>query len=198
MLFSDPLIHRVRDALLPLQIKDGADEVKRDGQKQASVLMPLIRRSEWMVLLTQRPMTMPRHPGQISFPGGRREPFESALEAALRETHEEVGIEPHKINVLGRLPSFNAVSDYRVTPYVGVVDSSAPIIPCEREVEDAFEVPFSFVMNADNHVARDVNFDGREHRLYDMPYNSADGTHRNIWGMTAMTIYRLWQRGFER
>ena len=103
MLFSDPLIHRVRDALLPLQIKDGADEVKRDGQKQASVLMPLIRRSEWMVLLTQRPMTMPRHPGQISFPGGRREPFESALEAALRETHEEVGIEPHKINVLGRI-----------------------------------------------------------------------------------------------
>ncbi len=196
MMLSDPLIHRVRDALLPLQIQDGADEVKREGQKQASVLMPLIRRSEWMVLLTQRPMTMPRHPGQISFPGGRREPFESALEAALRETHDEVGIEPHKINVLGRLPSFNAVSDYRVTPYVGVVDSSAPIIPCEREVEDAFEVPFSFVMNADNHVARDVHFDGREHRLYDMPYESADGTHRNIWGMTAMMMRRLYERGF--
>jgi hypothetical protein len=51
-------------------------------------------------------------------------------------------------------------------------------------------------MNADNHVARDVNFDGREHRLYDMPYNSADGTHRNIWGMTAMMMRRLYERGF--
>jgi len=80
MPLSDPLIFRIQDALLPLQIKDKADEVKRDGQRQASVLMPLIKREEWMVLLTQRPMTMPRHPGQISFPGGRREPFETAME----------------------------------------------------------------------------------------------------------------------
>ena len=58
MPLSDPLISRVRDALLPLRIEDGADEVKREGQRQASVLMPLIKRREWVVLLTQRPMTM--------------------------------------------------------------------------------------------------------------------------------------------
>jgi len=196
MPLSDPLIFRIQDALLPLQIKDKADEVKRDGQRQASVLMPLIKREEWMVLLTQRPMTMPRHPGQISFPGGRREPFETAMEAALRETQEEVGIAPRDIHMLGRLPSFNAVSEYRVTPYVGVVEASAKVIPCEREVEEAFEVPFSFVMNASNHIARDVTFDGREHRLYDMPYVSSDGTPRNIWGMTAMMMRRLYERGF--
>lgn len=196
MLESDPIIFRVKNALLPLQIKDGADEIKRDGQRQASVLMPLIKRRDWMVLLTKRPMTMPRHPGQISFPGGRREPFETAMDAALRETQEEVGIEPSDVNLLGRLPSFDAVSDYRVTPYVGVVDPLAKIIPCPREVEDAFEVPFSFVMNAANHIPRDVNFDGREHRLYDMPYESVDGTHRNIWGMTAMMMRRLYERGF--
>jgi len=130
MLESDPIIFRVKNALLPLQIKDGADEIKRDGQRQASVLMPLIKRRDWMVLLTKRPMTMPRHPGQISFPGGRREPFETAMDAALRETQEEVGIEPSDVNLLGRLPSFDAVSDYRVTPYVGVVDPLAKIIPC--------------------------------------------------------------------
>jgi len=79
---------------------------------------------------------------------------------------------------------------------VGVVDPLAKIIPCPREVEDAFEVPFSFVMNAANHIPRDVNFDGREHRLYDMPYESVDGTHRNIWGMTAMMMRRLYERGF--
>lgn len=197
MPLSDPLISRVRGALLPPQIQDGADEVTREGQRQASVLMPLIKRQEWMVLLTQRPMTMPRHPGQISFPGGLREPFETAMEAALRETQEEVGIEPQDIQVLGRLPSFNAVSEYRVTPYVGVVDSGAKIIPCEREVEDAFEVPFSFLMNSDNHIIRDVHFDGKEHRIYDMPYDGPDGIHRNIWGMTAMMMRRLYERGFE-
>jgi len=117
--------------------------------------MPLIKRREWVVLLTQRPMTMPRHPGQISFPGGRRESFETAMEAALRETEEEVGIAPQDIHVLGRLPSFNAVSEYRVTPYVG-----------------------------------------KEHRLYDMPYEGPDGIHRNIWGMTAMMMRRLYERGF--
>lgn len=196
MTVPDDIIIRVREALLPLKIADGADEVKRNGQRQASVLMPLIKRKDWMVLLTKRPMTMPRHPGQISFPGGRREPFETAMEAALRETHEEVGVAPHDVNVLGRLPSFNAVSEYRVTPYVGVVDSGATIIPCPREVEDAFEVPFSFLMNAANHVPRDVTFDGKEHRLYDMPYKGADGTHRNIWGMTAMMMRRLYERGF--
>lgn len=196
MPLSDPIILRVRDALLPLQIADGADEMKREGQRLASVLMPLIKRKEWMVLLTQRPMTMPRHPGQISFPGGRREPFETAMEAALRETQEEVGFERQDIHVLGRLPSFNAVSEYRVTPYVGVVDSNAKIIPCEREVEAAFEVPFSFVMNPDNHIVRDVHFDGKEHRMYDMPYDEPHGVHRNIWGMTAMMMRRLYERAF--
>lgn len=195
-IMADPLISRVRDALLPLHINDGTDEVKRDGQRQASVLMPLIKRAEWMVLLTKRPMTMPRHPGQISFPGGRRENFETAMEAALRETQEEVGIAPQDIHVLGRLPSFNAVSEYRVTPYVGVVDSDSKIIPCEREVEDAFEVPFSFLMNPANHIPRNITFDGKDHRLYDMPYESIDGTHRNIWGMTAMMMRRLYERGF--
>lgn len=196
MPLNDPIILRVQGALLPLQIADGADEVKRDGQRQASVLMPLIKRKEWTVLLTKRPMTMPRHPGQISFPGGRREPFETAMEAALRETHEEVGIEPKDVHVLGRLPSFNAVSDYRVTPYVGVVNAAAKIIPCPREVEEVFEVPFAFLMNAVNHIARDVTFDGKEHRLYDMPYESMNGIHRNIWGMTAMIMRRLYERGF--
>lgn len=193
-----PIIAQIRRALLPLRIEDGTDTVKREGQRVASVLMPLVQRGDvWKVILTQRPMTMPRHPGQISFPGGRREDHETALEAALRETHEEVGILPNAITVLGRLPSFNAVSDYRVTPFVGVVDSTAPIIPCEREVDEVFEVPLDFILNGDNHVKRTVFFDGKDHVLYDMPYDGTDGVHRNVWGMTAMIMRRLYERGFE-
>lgn len=193
---SDPVIKKVCEGLLPVDISDDTDVVKRKGQRGASVLMPLVMRDEWHVILTQRPETMPSHAGQIAFPGGKREEGESALQAALRETEEEVGLKPADITMLGRLPSFNAVSDYRVTPFVGIVNSKAQIIPDAHEVADVFETPLSFLMNPDNHVPRDVFFEGKNHRLYDMPYESKDGTHRNIWGMTAMMMYRLYQRSF--
>lgn len=193
---GDATIAQVRSALLPVDITNDDDAVRREGQRIASVLMALVKRETWQVILTQRPETMPSHAGQISFPGGRRETGESALEAALRETHEEIGVKPKAVTVLGRLPSFDAVSDYRVTPFVGIIDPAAPLIPDPREVAELFEVPFAFIINPDNHIARDVYFDGREHRLYDMPYDGPCGTHRNIWGMTAMMMRRLYERGF--
>lgn len=193
---SDPIILQLCKGLLPVDISDGTDTIKRKGQRGASVLMPLVMRDEWQVILTQRPETMPSHAGQIAFPGGKREAGETALQAALRETEEEVGLKANDIHIIGRLPSFNAVSEYRVTPFVGVVKSSARIIPDQHEVADVFEVPLSFVMSEANHVPRDVFFEGENHRLYDMPYNCPDGVSRNIWGMTAMMMYRLYQRSY--
>ncbi len=194
---SDVFLDKVRSALLPLEISDGTDQVKRDGQRKAAVLLPLVMRDEWQVILTQRPETTPSHAGQIAFPGGKAEVGEAIAQTALRETEEEIGVGAEDIELLGRLPSFDAVSQYRITPFVGVVSPDAAIIPDPREVESAFEVPLSFLMNSDNHKRREVFFDGKDHVLFDMPYDEADGRHRNIWGMTAMTIYRLWQRGFE-
>jgi len=196
MFDSDTIIKQVKTALLPIRISDHADEVKREGQRRASVLMPLVKREEWQVILTQRPETMPSHPGQISFPGGKREMGESAIDAALRETEEEVGIRPDAVTMLGRLPSFNAVSFYRVTPFVGIIDPNAKIIPDPHEVADVFEAPLGFLMNPDNHIPRDVTIDETLHRLYDMPYDEPGGIHRNIWGMTAMVMFRLYERGF--
>ena len=194
---SDVVLDKVRNAILPLDIFDGTHQVKRDGQRKAAVLLPLVMRDGWHVILTQRPETMPSHAGQIAFPGGKAELGETITQTALRETEEEIGVGPDDIELLGRLPSFDAVSQYRITPFVGVVSSTAKIIPDAREVESVFEVPFSFLMNPDNHIRREVFFDGQDHVLFDMPYDGPDGRHRNIWGMTAMTIYRLWQRGFE-
>ena len=194
---SDIILDKVRNALLPIEISDDTDQVKREGQRKAAILFPLVMRDSWHVILTQRPETMPSHPGQIAFPGGKAERGETIARTALRETEEEIGVKPTDIELLGRLPSFNAVSHYRVTPFVGIVAPSAKIIPDPREVESAFEVPFSFLMNSENHIRRDVFFDGQDHVLFDMPYDGPDGRHRNIWGMTAMTIYRLWQLGFE-
>jgi len=195
---SDDMIARVRAALLPVRIADREDEVKREGQRLASVLMPLVLRDgEWRVILTKRPETMPSHPGQISFPGGKREIGETAIETALRETEEEVGLKSDTINIIGRLKSFNAVSYYRITPFVGIVDSGADIIPDAREVEDVFETPLAFLMDAANHIPRDVTIDEIPHRLYDMPWHEPGGPRRDIWGMTAMIMYRLFERGFE-
>lgn len=193
---SDPVITQVRKGLLPVQISDATDEVKREGQRGASVLLPLVQRDGWQIILTQRPQTMPQHAGQVAFPGGKREAGESALQAALRETEEEVGIKNAAIKVIGRLPSFNAVSEYRITPFVGIVDPQATIIPEPREVDAVFETPLSFLMNPENHIPREIMYKDKALVLYDMPYEDTDGVHRNIWGMTAMMLYRLYQRAY--
>ncbi len=189
------VIARLSDALLPVEIIDRTDAVKREGQRVAAVLALLVQRElGWHIVLTQRPETMPSHPGQISFPGGKKEEWETVQTAALRETEEEIGVMADNITLIGRLPSFDAVSDYRVTPFVGLMDSNAEMIPNPGEVEDIFEVPMMFLMDDANHKPRHVFFDGNDHRLIDMPYDDSFGVHRNIWGMTAMMIYRLYQR----
>lgn len=189
------VIARLSDVLLPVDITDGADTVKREGQRVAAVLALLVERPKgWHIVLTQRPETMPSHPGQISFPGGKKEEDEPVNVTALRETEEEIGVAETDITLIGRLPSFDAVSSYRVTPFVGIMNSDAVMIANPGEVEDVFEVPMAFLMDDANHKPRHVFFDGRDHRLIDMPYDDEKGVHRNIWGMTAMMIYRLYQR----
>ena len=194
---TDRVIASVKRALLPLPILDGSDAITREGQRKAAILFPLVKREAWHVILTQRPETMPSHPGQIAFPGGKAEAGETVSQTALRETEEEIGVGAEHIHLLGRLQSFDAVSKFRVTPYVGIISSHAKITADPLEVESVFEVPMSFLMNADNHIRREVYFDNRTHVLFDMPYDEPNGTHRNIWGMTAMTIYRMWQLGFK-
>lgn len=197
--YDDPVIQNVLSASLPVSSLKREDEIRRQGQRVAAVLMPLVQREAgWQVILTQRPETMPSHPGQIAFPGGKREFGETTLHAALRESEEEIGLDRQFVTIIGRLPSFDAVSEYRVTPFIGLIDPAAPLRPDPHEVADMFEVPLGFLMNRQNHVARNVFFDGKDHALIDMPYTGPDGVHRHIWGMTAMMMYRLYQRGFER
>ncbi|MEE9272553.1 MAG: CoA pyrophosphatase [Robiginitomaculum sp.] len=191
---EDPLIAKIQSVLQPVEMVDDTHIPKREGQRQASVLMPLVRRDEWQILFTRRPMHMKKYPGQIAFPGGGIEAGESPRQGALRETHEEIGIAEENIFILGRLPSFNAVSEYRITPFIGLLNPQVEIVPDPGEVDEVFEASFSFFMNKNNHIERHVEFDGQTHTLFDMPWPSQDNITHHIWGMTAMMIYRLYQK----
>jgi 8-oxo-dGTP pyrophosphatase MutT (NUDIX family) len=111
--------------------------------KEAAVLAPLFWRGEepW-VYLTMRPMSLRKHPGQISFPGGARDSGDlTPLHTALRETHEELGLAPASVEVLGMLGAMPTVTAYWVTPFVGVVPAEAPLTPNAGEIAEVLEAP---------------------------------------------------------
>lgn len=157
--------------------------------RDAAVLIPIVVREVPQVLLTLRPDHLPRHPGQIAFPGGRIDPIdESPRAAALREAQEEVGLEPRFVDVAGSLAPFITGTGYRVMPFVGLVDPGYDLKIDEREVVEAFEVPFDFLMNPAHHVRKTAEFRGRTRSFYEMNF----GRHR-IWGVTAGIIVDLYR-----
>ena len=159
----------------------------------AAVLIPLVERGEELtVLLTQRATQLRNHAGQISFPGGRIEPGDASPKAAaLREAHEEIGLDERFVAVVGYLPDHVLLSGFRVTPVVGFVRPGFELLLDATEVQDTFEVPLGFVFDPANHRLRRRRFGlGEvEIELCDIPYGD-----RNIWGATAgmlLTLYRL-------
>lgn len=111
--------------------------------KEAAVLAPLFwRDGEPWVYLTMRPLTMRQHAGQISFPGGARDPDDlTPLHTALREVDEELGIPPDSVEVLGMLAGMPSITSYYVTPFVGVVPASLKLHPNSVEVGEVIQAP---------------------------------------------------------
>ena len=155
---------------------------------QAAVLVPLIERPEGLqVLLTQRTAHLKDHAGQISFPGGRAEPEDAdAVATALRETHEEVGLPPERVRVLGRLDNYITSTGYEVAPVVGLIQPPFPMVPDPHEVAEVFEVPLAFLVNAANHERHSRDWQGRTRLFYVLPYQD-----RYIWGATAGMLVNL-------
>ena len=116
--------------------------------REAAVLMPVFaREKEYYFLLTQRTETVQTHKGQISFPGGMREGKEELVKTALRETHEEVGINEDKIEILGRYHDYLSITDYRVRPFVGFINKPFTTVPYIHEVAEVLEVPFRIFLD---------------------------------------------------
>jgi len=152
---------------------------------RAAVLVPLIERPAGLqVLLTQRASHLKNHPGQISFPGGRIESADAGpWEAALRETQEEIGLEPQFVTRAGYLQDHLVISGFRVTPAVGFVQPGFNLQLDQTEVENVFEVPLEFVLDVRNHLPRDRSIAGHTIITHEIPYEG-----RQIWGATASML----------
>jgi 8-oxo-dGTP pyrophosphatase MutT (NUDIX family) len=154
----------------------------------SGVLIPVLERpGQLSVLLTQRSAELKHHAGQVSFPGGRMEDIdEDVVQAALRETHEEVGIPPDAITVIGYLDPMPTVTGYAVTPVVGMVSGDAPLRLDHTEVEYAFEVPLTFLLDERNGRASEREYQGRTIPTIEFHYES-----ERIWGATAHMVIEL-------
>ena len=158
--------------------------------KPAAVLIGLIDRPEGTrVLLTERATHLRSHSGQVAFPGGKIDPGEDAIEAALREAEEEVGLSRAHVEVFGLLDPYLSGSGYRITPVVAEIHPPFDLTINHHEVADTFEAPFDFVMNPKNHQRQSREWKGMERHFYAMPWEN-----RYIWGVTAGILRNLYER----
>ncbi|WP_187972273.1 CoA pyrophosphatase [Aquibium microcysteis] len=159
--------------------------------RDAAVLVPVVDRGEdATLLLTKRTEKLRSHSGQIAFPGGRIDPEdETAVHAALREAEEEIGLDGAFIEVVGRMPDYVTGSGYRIAPVLAVVRPGFLLTINADEVDDAFEVPLSFLMDPANHRRESRVWQEQERFFYTMPHGD-----RYIWGVTAGIIRTIWER----
>ncbi len=154
----------------------------------AAVLVPLIDRGDGItILLTQRPRHLKSHPGQVSFPGGKKEPCdETAEDTALRETEEEIGLPREKINLVGRLGQRTTGSGFKVTPVVGLIEPPIQSVIDPDEVEAVFEVPLCFFLDHSNEKIETRLIRGIDHQFYVFHFENF-----YIWGLTARLLVAL-------
>ena len=164
-------------------------EERAKASVEAAVLVAMTDRPEPGVILTVRREHMRTHAGQIAFPGGRLDAGEDAVAAALREAHEEILLDPAQVQIVGAIDPYRTVTDYIVTPVLGVIPPDLPLAPHEHEVADWFEAPLAFLLDPVNQKQQSALFRGRERHYYEIIWSG-----RRIWGATAAMIVNLSRR----
>ncbi len=156
--------------------------------RPAGVLAPvIIRDGVAELILTKRSSALKHHPGQIAFPGGKLdENDDDIVAAALREAHEEIGLPPNLVDVLGTLPTHETVTGFQVTPVIGFVREEFVITAEPGEVEEVFFVPLSHVLKEANFSVQSRRWRGQMRSYYAVPYGPY-----YIWGATARML-RAW------
>ena len=155
----------------------------------AAVLIAITERDEPGVILTVRREHLRTHAGQIAVPGGRLDPGEDAVQAALREAEEELVLRPSSVEVAGAIDDYRTVTGYVVTPVIGVIPPDLSLQPQEHEVADWFEAPLAYLLDPSNQQLQTAVFAGRERRYWQIEWNG-----RRIWGATAAMLINLSRR----
>ena len=156
---------------------------------QASVLVAITDQQEPEVILTLRSSQMPTHKGEVAFPGGKAEASDSdAIATALREAHEEVGLDPKHVRVIGPLDQVISRFGFLVTPVLGIVPADIELNADSREIEGVFRVPLKFFLDGQpDQIDQFGSFRGP--RWYFQGYT--------IWGLTAMMLAELLNRFYD-
>ncbi len=159
--------------------------------RPAGVLVPIFEREhDLTVLLTRRADHLESHSGQVAFPGGKmHHEDETPLAAALRETREEVGVGERHIDLVGALDPYETGTGFVIHPFVGFVAEGVELTLDPGEVAEAFEVPFSFLMDPANHRLEKTFWRGKMREFYEMPYKG-----QRIWGATAAMLVNFYTR----
>lgn len=160
-------------------------------KSKAAAVLVLLRehQGELQLLLTKRSSELRHHPGQISFPGGKIEAHEQSQQAAIRETQEETGITPEQLHLIGQLPSYATGTGFLIHPWLALLTQEVTLKLQTSEVESAFWLPLSFVLDPQNTHSEYFAMHGQSHLVHFMPY----GPHL-IWGATAAILYSLKQQ----
>lgn len=156
--------------------------------RPAAVLVPLLRAEEWRVLLTRRTETVANHKGQVALPGGAVEPGDrNAVDTALREAYEELGIPPQAVDIIGTLDPQPVISGYLVTPVVGIVPPDLRLFPAAAEIARVFTVPLSWLADLSHVRVEEREWAGMRYPVYFYaPYEG-----EIIWGLTARILRNL-------
>lgn len=156
--------------------------------RPAAVLIPVIVGSGGAtVLMTRRSDSLTSHTGQIAFPGGRLDPGETVVDAALREAFEEVALDPALVEVLGVGDAYETGTGFLVTPVVGWLTATPATTPSLDEVAEVFEAPWDFLMDPANHRRDSYDREGQPRRWY----WAMTHEQRYIWGVTAGIVRAL-------
>jgi 8-oxo-dGTP pyrophosphatase MutT (NUDIX family) len=187
------LAERLRGALqspaLEPPLEGDLPEAREAANVHAAVLIAITDRPDPGLILTVRREHLRTHAGQIAFPGGRIDAGEDEFQAAVREAHEELLLDPAEVQVVGSIEAYRTVTGYVVTPVIAVVPPELPLTPHEHEVADWFEAPLAFLLDPANQRLRTALFQGRERHYYEIIWNE-----RRIWGATAAMIVNLSRR----
>lgn len=177
----------LNDFLARFQLLRPAAALPVSNKRQAAVLVPIVRRPQPGLLLTQRSIMLRKHAGQVAFPGGAVDASDSSLiAAALREAQEEVAIPPEAVEVIGILPPVDSVTGFQVTPIVGIIPPDLPWRASEDEVAAVFEMPLAEALRLGRYHPLDIHRRGNAHRVWLSWYQ-----HYFVWGMTAGIIREL-------